>query len=56
MSYDLGFPLGWLRDRTTYIVNNQIELQFNYRRREGKVEVLDIVVSEASCTSQPYLL
>lgn len=55
MSYDLGFPVGWRHDRTSYLVNNQIELVFNYRQQGENIEVLNLVVTEANCT-KPFIL
>lgn len=50
----MGFPVGWQYERTTYLVNNQIELIFHFRMNEGNVEVLNVVVTEANCT-KPFL-
>jgi len=55
VSYDLGFPVGWRSDRTTYIVNNQIELVFTFKLHEHNIEVLNLIVMQANCT-KPFVL
>lgn len=57
VSYDLGFPLGFRTDKTTYRVNNQIELEFWYRNitNSTDIEIHSLLIRETDCSTKFYL-
>lgn len=56
--YDLGFPVGWKTAAGEYVVNNQINLEFWFRRDKDPakgIEIVNLVVRQATCSPKFYL-